>query len=323
MIGTDKMPSVFFASNLTDGPHHLTVFNRGSPGRTAFDFDYAVVNSSFSPSLGNNATNTTTDRTDGGQSEQASSGTNVGAIAGGVAGGVVALALLGFLLWCFLIRKKRLQTDGRTKFYGYDAVDLASDPHAHRDQHPASVTPYTETNDTVQHSTNFSSTNNLSSGSMSQVAQHNVTQPGLTSVPPPPPSNATSYPRSDAGYTETSDPYLSLTAASRPRSSIHLPTPTPQHSDRSVPQVQGKQAGVPLPYTAQPVDRPVSVVRSQGLGDSASVRDLERQTVPGRENDAGPVDPNGLDSPGELLPPDYHQATQPLPGQRPDSVHRS
>lgn len=85
---------------------------------------------------------------------------------------------------------------------------------------------------------------------------------------------------------------------------------------------QTKSLGVTLPYTARSPfnsstttlsSSPTVVSRNEHHGYS----DLGRMIVPGREVDIGPLLPDGGDGHiHDTLPPDYHQATEPLPGQR-------
>lgn len=78
--------------------------------------------------------------------------------------------------------------------------------------------------------------------------------------------------------------------------------------------VQIKSPGVALPYTAQ---RPGMMSNSSSQLSTPTGR-IQRL---GRETDMGPLSAHAEDEEDErsreMLPPDYQQATEPLPGQRP------
>ena len=73
-----------------------------------------------------------------------------------------------------------------------------------------------------------------------------------------------------------------------------------------------KSLGVALPYTARSSG---DIRTSTSLASSPPLQ--QQYNLPDRELDMGPVpmlDEEEQEHP-EMLPPDYHQATQPLPGQ--------
>jgi len=270
--------SLYLASNLTEGAHRVSLTNIGNgPIGTAFDIDYAIVNSTFPPGSGNSTGTSTSNTTLPSSSSSSGSGgshTNAGAIAGGVVGGIVALAVVAAAIWWFFFRKKR---DGRGRYK--EPIDLTGEE----------VQPYSDT----------------PTGRTTESPPQTSTTPFLTSLPPPPPSSATSYPMSAAGDTtlpsQTTDdtPSNPATRASHPTSASAI---APSSSGRT------KSWGAYLPFTAHP-PAPTSATAT-----TTTTVPPRRMTVPGREIDMGPV--TGTDD-LELLPPDYNQATEPLPGQRP------
>lgn len=292
----------------------VTITNIGTiPGQRAFDFDFAVVNSTVSPNLGNNGTNSTitpSDPSAAGESgaKDSEGGSNTAAIAGGVTGGIVALLLLGAALWFFCIRKRRSHGRGKP----YEPVDLAIGPVTHDYSDGAEVAPFPTSTTALSSAPSLSAPSNTTHP-MSQLGHSHGGF--LTSIPPPPSSNATSYPRSAAGGTSPTtthhDPHTvnasrpfgsSARGMERDDSSISpVPTSLPRNLSST------KSSGVTLPYTAA---RPSAPRRT--------VSDMEdRYSVPGREMDMGPADLSDEDGHQDgLLPPDYQQATQPLPGQR-------
>ncbi|WVR00251.1 hypothetical protein IAU59_007394 [Kwoniella sp. CBS 9459] len=373
--------ALYTASGLEDGPHTLTMTNIGLPdlSKLYLGFDWAVVNSSVDPTTVNSGTtgtnitgstnglptNPVTPEADGGS-------TNIPAIAGGVAGGVVGLALVAILAWFLHKRSKRNKEDLAYVMRSKGPMDLDG----------GEVKPY-------EHGTNAYH-QPLPSSSSSDVGfpQNGIGQdlipaareidhsrtPFLTAVPAPPPSNATSYPRSvNPPSSVGSPPSLAqrsnsshlnpfgITAASTatfghghgssPQGSSagdddSIVTPSPGGGGATTTR-PAKSAGVALPFTARP---PVLPPISSGSDSGHDMSELapppqpqpafgrernssfgsQRMYVPGREQDMGPVplpparsgqgDGNEEDEEQEdqygTLPPDYHQATQPLPGQQ-------
>ncbi|ODO05389.1 hypothetical protein L198_02082 [Cryptococcus wingfieldii CBS 7118] len=177
----------------------------------------------------------------------------------------------------------------------------------------------------------------------------------LNVVPGPPPSNATSYARSinppssigspppiPEGYTNPfNTPREQGMARSEGAQTFGVGGGT---SDDGHSRGSGKSAGVPLPYTARlPSSRsPTSVNTAtasippvpashqasspgadisnpHGEGDGLrSQGSIGRMYVPGRAQDVGPFGAGAEVEPevAAVLPPDYNQATEPLPGQR-------
>lgn len=313
-------PAVYSASNLTDGPHTLALTNLGNgPAGTALDVDYAIVNSSTTPVITNttgtngtvssNVTSTIAQASSTSTSKSTTTTTpthkasNAGAIAGGVVGGLAALAILAALLWFFCIRKQQSYKSARR-----DPVDLNGEANE----------PESDGGEDKPFQTNSYATTSAPTSQMTQ------TGPVLSAIPPPPPSDATSYPRSaptssgsQYGYDDfqplsenTSDPHRQLTSDSSP---VRTSVPGSSSSSRTAPIAplappviagSAKVPAVALPFTAR---QPVSP---------------ERMNIPGREQDMGPIpmqfSDDGHDHDGPL-PPDYQQATEPLPGQAPES----
>ncbi|WVW86131.1 hypothetical protein I302_108172 [Kwoniella bestiolae CBS 10118] len=359
---------LYTANNLQDGPHTLTMINVGTgPKGNFLDFDYAVVNSTIDPSgSSNNNTGTNTTISDPGNSNNGSSSTgggssNVGAIAGGVAGGVVGLALVVVLAW-FLFRRRNKNKEGypyamKNKHQG--PMDLTGEevkPFQHNDHYPLPSGSGSSSNgdDSFQRYQQRSSPNGsliqMQDSSFAREMDHTHT-PFLSSLPAPPPSSNTSYPRSvnppsssgrspimpDRDRDRNLENPFSVAASSatfghghdREQSTEdHSTTPTtPTPTSRNI----NKTQGVSLPFTALP---PIPSSEDDPLPTPPPLREREhsissvnqRMYVPGREQDMGPLPLHGDEEDEQVdygvLPPDYHQATEPLPGQRPTPQER-
>ena len=353
------------ASNLTDGPHAITVTSLGSHTGNSFDIDFAVVNSSLAPNLGSNSTNATTGSSDPGKESNNASlapylgsnstnvttgssdpdqesnnggGTNTGAIAGGVVAGVVGLAMIAFLVWFFVFRKKR-QHGAKL----HDAVDLAGPPNDSERLVGREIMPFPSSTrgdfgTTSPRSGPESRTGTEVDGtSTRQMSQTGGSGPHFLNIPPLPASNTTSFTlASDAGGNHSYDAYNNPAGFSQrsveptesgystgqSQSQIACPEPsqgtTTQHvrsvsSPRTSPPLPLKTPGIALSYTAQP---PRPFPPAVGTPQLPPVSNLERRLkLAGREKDMGPVPHDDSEYGDEMLPPDYHQATQPLPGR--------
>ena len=173
--------------------------------------------------------------------------------------------------------------------------------------------------------------------------------PFLSTLPPPPASNATSYPRSvnppsTAGQSgqspidENADyvnpftgsggpriygeqlstnvtPVISSAGSGGPSSSVSTSQSAQGTETSSSPPPRGgvaKAAGVALPFTAR---QPTA-----SSATSTSFRSPQRMYREGRDYDMGPVIPPEQEQESHPhLPPDYQQAIEPLPGQNPYS----
>ena len=375
--------AVFAAASLEDGPHEILITNTGQgPNGTFFDFDYAVVNSTMDPQgrIGNSTGINSTDSSggDSGDSDTTSSGSsNTGAIAGGVVGGVLGLALIAFLVWFFLRRRKRRDQHGGG---GATPIDLTGDE----------VKPYPNDHNNRQTGHGDSGMNEASNAGEGGyattlgISERQSLSDGqfLNNIPPPPPSNATSYPRSinppspvaysgipDDGHEFTnsfppiaassngsypsghSDPSAPASSASAPRSNTSAqrtnafapPSTTfgllsNQPGSTGTPSVAGsandlpatppaeqrtfKSPGVNLPFTARRPTVPTSYsTTTTGTDTMPTQSPPSRLQREGREMDMGPVPMSKEEEEDDVhgtLPPDYQQATEPLPGQPPE-----
>lgn len=337
---------VFQANNLTDGLHTVNVTNLGNTAGSFFDFDYAVVNSTIDPSG-------STGNSTGGSGSGSSN--NVGAIAGGVVGGVVGLALVVLLAWLLLRRSARRKKDD---YYYPKPVEGRMDlngeeikPYEHGMPSQRDPSSYTIPDMALDGTGSFHgySTNNPRSPSAREADTSQT--PFLSQVPPPTPSNTTSYPHSvDPSTSSTGDAPSVLGSSALPNSftngsgSTGEPTTNLPGQQRSfgtssasgpttgVPSIiaETKSAGVALPYTARipeasaqlpPTASPPreDAPNRHSRVASPSASSTQRMYVPGRELDMGPVPLVEEEGEGEgddqVLPPDYHQATQPILGQ--------
>ena len=308
-----------------------------------------MVNSTRSPDIGgNNSTNTTTGTSEPSTSSTAKKSSNTGAIAGGIVGGVVGLTIIAGLIWFFCFKRKRdyqktktydptldLNAESNGQNHHLDGGEVA--PFPSTSGGPRSAQLYSATSHGSGHQRDMSETGYssvaLGSAYAAGTARDRDAPSSFFTPPPAPPSNATSYPLSDEGGTTSPNQYPNPGFQAFPTPSPHS-SPAANHSypasssgrtnadsvpsneTPTAPQLpvppQPRQPGslksavVSLPYTARP---PAS--------DTApGAPEPPRMTVPGREVDLGPVPLEEEHAAQETLPPDYHQATQPLPGQR-------
>ena len=308
--------------------------------------DLAIVNSSYPPptmqnTTGTNSTNTTIVNGDGGSDGVSTHSEDTGAIAGGIVGGVAALAIVGVLIWFFVFRKKRRNKDGKM----FEPVDLNGTPNKEERDESVEGTAfqggshginprqngYSSSTGHGTHNNTLDSYDELqpaSSGSQPFSSGREITQTGLPAlnvIPPPPSSNATSYPRTPtrdrgmfaaraASTADTDDSYER--ALDRMTGPSSIPTIEETHENPVRPPTSDlrptKSLGVALPYTARSSG---DIRTSTSLASSPPLQ--QQYNLPDRELDMGPVpmlDEEEQEHP-EMLPPDYHQATQPLPGQ--------
>jgi len=274
-------------------------------------------------------------------------GSNTGAIIGGVFGGLVTSALLWALIWWFCLRKRKDEKEDQGG--SQPRIDLSEG----REIKPSFNAPsdaeaaYAAAAGYATYS-DYSSSQHYSHDRVSQSRQHVAVTPEqptalpyLTGVPPPPASSAASYPHSidppssigvpgtiyegleEGHYSRSYSPNGGqLPAASFARAVPGVSSAGSADSDNDSPisvpnscpttpsaSALAKSSGVGLPFTAH----------SHG---ASSVDTTGRLTVEGRPMDLGPIAVEGDDVHDETLvdgmpPPDYRQATQPLPGQRP------
>nr|XP_019044183.1 hypothetical protein I302_07464 [Kwoniella bestiolae CBS 10118]OCF23113.1 hypothetical protein I302_07464 [Kwoniella bestiolae CBS 10118] len=206
---------LYTATNLSEGEHKLVMQNIGG-GKTAngMEFDYAVVNStksgsstngSGSTSNGNSNSNGNTNSNDSSSSSsntsESGSSSNVGAIAGGAAGGVVALLAIAGLIWFFSF-KRRSNKGTKEK----ELIDLTGEevkPFDPQDNTPYSDTPTLHLG--VPYTNSSVSANSISNESPTHNTPTNSST-FLTSIPAPPGSNASSYPRTESHYSQSYAP---------------------------------------------------------------------------------------------------------------------
>ncbi|TYJ57093.1 hypothetical protein B9479_002194 [Cryptococcus floricola] len=306
--------SLFHASGLEEGRHTVKLTNLGGgPKGSYFDIDYIVVNSTVEPTLPSNTTASSLP-------SSSPSSMSSGAIAGAVVGGVVALGLVVALTW-FLTRRNRNKNEPRSLYPKPGRMDTRMDLNGDE------VNPFFDDDPQTLHRTP-SGRSSYVLGSLGQGAAVGERMPFLSGLPAPPGSNAPSYPRSV-------DP---LHNASSVAEGVNSNGPW---------QSSAKSAGVALPYTARPPTQsspasslntttPSPAPSSQNEASSPPVEDfpnphlpytsaitgeerqnqlsLRRMYVPGREQDVGPFGDRAEVE--EVLPPDYNQATESLPGQR-------
>ena len=332
---------VFVANNLVEGSHNVVFTNFGlgssaGPGGNYLDFDFAVVNTTVNPNAPatSNTTGTSSNSTSIASSATAipyikyKGGSSAGAIAGGVVGGVILLALIAILAYFLLRRRKnkREYTGGPA-----ESTNLTGDE----------VKPYPNSSAQVAYAAAAEShgwgrtSGGVNSPSARESDQSNM--PFLTLLPPPPASNATSYPRSvyppstadSPSPIENSEYVNPFTSSGGPRSLTQPGSTTTPSSGTGIatrygsdsespspipPRGPSKAAGVALPFTARP---PAPSSATTTNSPASTQRRFQRE---GRDSDMGPAmhteHAHGLNT---ALPPDYQQAT----GQSPPLTARS
>jgi len=294
---------VYTASGLKDGPHTVTLSNVQAD--RYLDFDYMILNSTIEP--GSKPVVADTPKVE-------EKGTSTGAIIGGAVGGSVATLLLVLLAW-FLWRRKNKKAF-HAGYMDKAPLDLAGDE----------IRPFR------------SSTTPPAEGPFSDPVQPSATtvngpmygneDPSLAYTAMAPPSS-TSYPPSSPENQRS--PYAILSPAAASQGHTHNQNSSTIFSDGPPTSEAGtfghlnQQPSAPSPITQSykslaaaipcTARRPSTLASSE---DQSTTHTHSRMFVPGREVDAGPLSPRSDDESHEMgiLPPDYHQATEPLPGQR-------
>ena len=248
----------------------------------------------------------------------------MGAIIGGAVAGAVGALLLVLLVWLLWRRRKRNRsksaymdkpplylTGDEIRPFRNSTTPPAEGPIA-LTQHPSAVT-------TTGSAYGRQPAGTAGTESMYGHGQDAISTPFLTMVPPPPPSSHTSYPpSSDHPRSPYVDPYAvgqhrqdRSTTFTASEAGTFGPAP-PRHPESSPVTQSYKSLAAAVPFTAR---RPSTLASSD---EQSTLHTPSRMFIPGREMDAGPLSPATQESHEmEMLPPDYHQATEPLPGQRP------
>ena len=354
--GLEEQEHVLSVTNIGKGPKgsfidfDYVIFNSTIDPNAASSTSNSTGTNANSTSTSSGSTPSASSSTSSGNGSSPSGtfakhSTNTGAIVGGVVGGLAALALIAFGAYWFFFRKRgdrSKQSEGRSFMEGVDPEPTSG---SFGDRHSAYTTftgpslgGHTGNSVLGNHQdsvvTPYDPRYNQQQGyaqpgagppASPQMAQNrNLSPTFLSRVPPPPASNATSYPYSvqppssvaggDVG--EEVNPFTSghsPALVSDPSSNERTPTGSAGSAPTQSPPVPAlrtpaKAVGTALPYTA------VRPRTDSSLSSELSSPRIQREQ---RETDMGPL-PEELHSPG-LLPPDYHQATQPLPGQSPTS----
>jgi hypothetical protein len=284
------------------------------------DFDYLLVNSTIKP-VTSPSPAPEGEVIDPYDSASGTSFVPVGAIVGGVVGGTLSIISLAVLAWLLWRRHKRNKAEAYAE---KPSLDLTGDEvRPFRDgTTPPADGPFNDPHP---------------SATSTSVQSPSGSTPYLSMIPPPPPSSNASYPASAPDQSrEQYDSLRSLGDQAHPPSAFPTsrtshqapsdagtfgqPHPQPPAPPPRVPSTSTstKTPGIALPFTAR---RPSTLASSE---DSSQAQTPSRRLfVNGRESDAGPIPLSPLSDESHemgILPPDYHQATEPLPGQAPKRV---
>ena len=296
-----------------------------------------VVNSTVNPIFGSGTNGTST--TGGtiehndpstGSAESSTGGTNIAAAAGGAAAGAVTLFLLGLLIW-FLLRRRRIR---ESNCEGYEVpMDLTGEE----------VKPYIQPTDgrhsyalaAADFSREHSPTLDSDSNVVCTLQDHPISRRGpfLKAIAPSPASDATSYPpginspfyvgipksTDNNAFTGSSPKSPSTGRIPWIQTRVALPVPgissvgTVSTDLSSRTHTEPASAATLSPSSKSPgVTVPSSPHPTRSPTNNASLNRMRRE---GRETDMGPIvvaEDFGRDD--DILPPDYQQATEPLPG---------
>ncbi|ODO10224.1 hypothetical protein I350_02453 [Cryptococcus amylolentus CBS 6273] len=336
---------MFSATGLGEGNHTIKLSNLGggTGGENVFGFDYAVVNStssspsssagvsattkvvssagedpstvtehqssSSSPSPSSFASSSNSTAIGGASSDSSSSSTNAAALAGGIVGGLIALSLLTFLAFWLLRRRRRQQQQQKPRVDSYYA-GWAPAP----GQGAGEVWPGVSTG------------GGLGTSGMREARRGNsnaVTHPFMSSYPAPSPpiaevyarpGTASSTPSSRQSYSQSPSPPQPQQEDSSPLFFAHVPPPPTSNASSYLLSFYTPSA-LPTSYAAssraseehEPLPRGGRDGYQQGFGLGGGGGNALRLSE-------GPDQPDqGVGGRGGL-PPDYAQATRPLPG---------
>ncbi|ODO05383.1 hypothetical protein L198_02076 [Cryptococcus wingfieldii CBS 7118] len=339
---------MFTATGLGEGNHTIKLSNLGGGGgENVFGFDYAVVNStssspsssagvsattkvissagenpftvtehqssSASPSPSSSASSSNSTAIVGASSDSSSSSTNVGALAGGIVGGLIALSLLTFLAFWLLRRRRRQQQQHKPRVDSFYAGWA-----------PAPGPPAGEVWPGVY------SGGGLGTSEVREARPGNsntVTHPSMSSYPAPSPPVAGAYarpgtpcstPSSHQSYPQSPSPSQPQQEDSSPLFFAHVPPP-PTSNASSYPLSFYTPSALPTSYAAssRASEEQESLPRGlnryqQGFGLGGGGGNALRLSE-------GPDQPDQEGGGRGVLPPDYAQATRPLPGEMPRS----
>jgi len=311
VTGESKLIAVFLATNLSEsGSHTLTVQNIGSPAgpNNVIDLDRLIVNSTRSPDIANNGTNTTTTTSEP-TGSGVSNGSNTGTIAGSVVGAIVGLGLIAFAMWFFYFRGRGLRSKS------HRPVDLAGDPDSYEqgryDRGQPTPPPMTQPANARQGTLRQMSrlTTPYSAGAALGDESY------ITAFPPPPPSNTTSYPQTSVGHTTPLGyAYAGNTASSQAAATTAVDSDI-SNEERLIKGFNPADAGTgTLSSIASATASPstATTTRPRVLKvETSSASPSRRITEEGsRETDAGPVRRESEEGHDRMavLPPAYDDA---------------
>lgn len=271
------------------------------------DFDYLIVNSTIKPGSDSAPrSNVTEPSDDAANTDPNDAPASIGAIIGGSLGGTLLTVILFVLAW-FL---RRRQHNMKAKIY-VEKPCLYLTGHEVWPFHDSATPPTNRSFGELPSTTSASAQSPIDS------------TPCLSIVPPSPLSSNTSHPalaldqsceQHDNSQGLDNQVY-SLGTSVTPRTSLQVASDAEIFGNSQPPALvrDTKAASMALSSTDR---QPVTLASSDGeaLGQTPSTRLF----VEGRESDAGPafLSPLSDESPEMgTLPPDYHQATEPLFGQ--------
>ncbi|KAF7307687.1 hypothetical protein MKEN_01128700 [Mycena kentingensis (nom. inval.)] len=294
---------LFAANALPGGLHTLEFISEPAVSGQMLAIDFATVpgDLSSSSSSKSDAPASTSPAAD-----SSSKGSSVGPAVGGAIGGIAVIAILGFLFFCMMKRRKQRKRDENSNGFGDKYSGTGSIPpqsNYHLTTISGSLTnPYSSAGSEAQlmpphsqyypgsqyqpsvHGSQYQPSHHDSVHSWNQQVQQQAPPP--PALPPPIGENRRTF------YTVNNEDVRSEAGGSSlGRSST---TQSAGAAGLGAGAYRSKQEHLAMPATAN-VPLPA---------------DASRMQVPGREQDFGPV-PQSPGDYGGMLPPDYNQATEP------------
>nr|GAT60481.1 predicted protein [Mycena chlorophos] len=296
---------LFAASGLSSGKHTLKLTSDPADAGQLLAIDFAQVAAGTAGAGGSSSkTNSSGSSPTGaaGASSSSKKSSAVGPAVGGAIGGIAVLALLGVLFFCFLRRRRRERdSESNPAGFGDKYGATAAAPNNYTMSSLGASQAYS-TEGSQAHLTHQPSVYSVHSAPFPNphsAALTNPWSPGHgpegAAMPPAMPMGFQQGPQRRTFYTVNDNELTSPTSDGGSSLSRSVTTQSAGAAGLGAGSYRRKGEALPLPPTAN-VPLPPGAPRMH---------------VPGREQDMGPVDPEQYG--GELLPPNYEQATDPYP----------